>query len=79
MQNYLHILLIGLVVGLLCWPLMREKSWALIPIVWAIYEGAHKFLYRKYLTCPHCGFDAPWYKRDIKMARKRVEKFWAKG
>ena len=28
------------------------------------------------LPCPHCGFDATWYKRDVKVARRQVLDFW---
>lgn len=45
-------------------------------IYWAGFELVNKFLYRKDLSCPYCGFDATWYKRDVKMARKKVELFW---
>ena len=44
--------------------------------LWAIMEFTKKFLYRKEITCPHCGFDATWYKRDIQYARKKVQTFW---
>ena len=32
--------------------------------------------FRKEIPCPHCGFDASWYKRDVKVARKLVERHW---
>jgi hypothetical protein len=46
-----------------------------LPVVWIIFETIHKALYRKELSCPFCGFDPTWYKKDIKLARKRVEDF----
>ena len=30
----------------------------------------------KQISCPHCGFDATWYKRDVKVARQLVKDFW---
>jgi hypothetical protein len=38
-------------------------------------------MYRAYarqsLICPHCGFDPYLYKHDVKLARKKVEEFFA--
>ena len=34
--------------------------------------------YRKEIPCPHCGFDASWYKKDVKIARRLVKEFWDK-
>lgn len=45
-------------------------------LFWTLMEFTKKFLYRKEITCPHCGFDATWYKRDVGHARKKVQKFW---
>ena len=30
------------------------------------------------IPCPYCGFDASWYKKDVKIARKKVQEFWKK-
>lgn len=46
-----------------------------LPIIWAIFETIHSSLYRKDLNCPYCGFDATWYKKDVKIARQKVEEF----
>lgn len=46
-----------------------------LPVIWAIFETSHKALYRKDLKCPFCGFDPTWYKKDVKLARLRVEEF----
>jgi hypothetical protein len=75
--NYLQL---GVVAGSLSYflfPLMEFKVVYLFPILLVIYEMTNKILYRKELSCPHCGFDPVWYKRDVKMARKKVETFWA--
>lgn len=77
LKNYLHITMINLVLGLILWNLMGFKVIYLFFIVWAGYEAVHKMLYRKEIPCPHCGFDATWYKRDVKLARKLVKDFWA--
>lgn len=33
--------------------------------------------YRKEIPCPHCGFDASWYKKDVKVARRLVAAYWS--
>lgn len=37
-----------------------------------------RLYYKNELPCEHCGFDALWYKKDIKVARKLVKEFWDK-
>jgi 5-bromo-4-chloroindolyl phosphate hydrolysis protein len=57
------------------WPFWGEKSFALFVLPFIFGELIHKFWYRKDLVCPHCGFDAAWYLKDIKMARKKISRF----
>lgn len=59
-------------------PLMHEKAVFIFFIVWPSFEIINKILYRKELPCPYCGFDATWYRRDVKVARKIVKNFWDK-
>ena len=77
-RHYLQILLIALILGLLLWPLIKWKAIYPSILIWGSYELISKLLYRKDIPCPHCGFDASWYKRNIQMARKIVQNFWAK-
>ena len=72
----LQILLISSIAVLISFPFFGVKSLVLIPIVWAIFEGIHKINFRKEIPCPYCGFDATWYKKDVKVARRNVEEFW---
>lgn len=75
-KNYLQIttLAVGLVYFL--FPVFGFKSIYLMFVIWFIAEVANKILYRNELPCPYCGFDATWYRRDVKVARKKVEDFW---
>ena len=75
-KNYLHIFMINTVLGLLLFNLMNFKVIYLFFLVWAADEAENKILYRKEIPCPHCGFDATWYKRDVKVARKLVKEYW---
>ena len=78
LQNYAHILLMGLILNVILWPFMGPKALFAGLLIWPIYEWIHKAIYRQDLPCPHCGFDAAWYKRDVQMARKIVQEFWQK-
>ena len=47
-------------------------------LYWAAYEIARRLVFRSEIECPYCGFDASWYKRDVKVARRLVDEFWQK-
>jgi hypothetical protein len=74
-QNYLQILVITLVITAATFPWLTWKGATSLPIIWALFESIHKSLYRKDLKCPYCGFDPKWYKKDVKLAREKVEEF----
>lgn len=75
-KNYIQIIVLSLFLMFCLYPLMRFNGAFIIFIVWPTFELVNKFLYRKEIPCPYCGFDATWYRRDIKVARKKVEEFW---
>lgn len=58
------------------WSLMGLGSLVWFFIVWGTFEAVLRATFRKEVPCPHCGFDASWYKRDVKVARKLVSEFW---
>ena len=58
------------------WPIMSGRSLFSFFFYWAGFEGVRRLLFRKEIPCPHCGFDASWYKRDVKMAKQLVHNFW---
>lgn len=58
-------------------PYIAEKSILLVLPIWPIAEFANKMLYRKEIPCSYCGFDATWYRRDVKVAKRKVDDFWA--
>jgi len=74
-KNYTQIFVLTLVVSAILYPWLEFKGVYSLPIVWGLFESIHKSLYRKDLKCPHCGFDPKWYKKDIKLARQKVEEF----
>jgi len=73
--HYSQILILSISFTALTYPLLSWKGLISLPIIWALFEGIHKSLYRKELKCPYCGFDPTWYKKDVKFARQKVEEF----
>ena len=78
MKNFGQILVMSIFCMWAFYPLMHEKAILLLFLIWPIVEGTNKILYRKEIPCPYCGFDATWYRRDVRVAKKLVEEFWQK-
>jgi len=74
-RHYFQILTLGFVFTAATYSWFEFKGAFALPLIWALFEIIHKTLYRKDLRCPHCGFDPTWYKKDVKLARRRVEDF----
>lgn len=74
-RHYGQILILTLVTVTATYPWLVWKGVFSLPIIWALFESIHKSLYRRDLKCPYCGFDPKWYKKDIHLARQRVEEF----
>lgn len=75
-KNYIQIFLTSVILGSLLFPSMGVKCFFVFFISWGVFELAVRTDYKKQIACPHCGFDATWYKRDVKMARQIVKDFW---
>lgn len=75
-KNYVQILLTSIVFGSALFPLMGGKCFFIFFIVWAVFELSIRTDFKKQVPCPHCGFDATWYKKDVKVARQVVKDFW---
>jgi len=72
-MNYLQIFLISALTVYLLFPYLQLKSLLVIPFIWGSFEAVKKLLYRRDLKCELCGFDPTWYKKDVKLARRKVE------
>lgn len=75
-KNYLQVFVTGLFLSVVTFPLLKAAAFFSIFVAWGVAEFAVRTLFRKEIPCPHCGFDASWYKRDVKVARKKVKEFW---
>jgi predicted RNA-binding Zn-ribbon protein involved in translation (DUF1610 family) len=75
-KNYVQILLTSIILGSMLFPFIGERSFFIFFVNWGVFELAVRSDYKKQIACPHCGFDATWYKRDVKVARQIVKDFW---
>jgi hypothetical protein len=73
--HYGQIFVLTLVFVFITYPFLAWKGVVSLPIIWGLFESIHKSLYRRDLKCPYCGFDPKWYKKDVKLARQKVEEF----
>lgn len=74
-RHFFQIALISLVAmaGTFQWIEFKVIGWPFL--VWVTFEMIHKSYYRRDLVCPFCGFDPTWYRKDVKLARRKVEEF----
>lgn len=75
-KNYLQLTILTAFICTLLYPFMGIKGVFVCLFMWPIVEMTNKLLYRKEIPCPYCGFDATWYRRDVKVAKRKVENFW---
>lgn len=75
-KNYLQMILLTTMTTMALWNVMNWRSVFFFFFYWALFEGTRRSMFRKEVPCPHCGFDASWYKRDVKMAKQLVHNFW---
>jgi hypothetical protein len=76
LKNFIQIFLTSIIFAAALYPVMSERSFFVFFVVWAVFELYVRSDFKKQVPCPHCGFDATWYKRDVKVARQRVKDFW---
>ena len=75
-KNYFQMLIVSIVMLLVFYPFMAMKGLIFFPVCFAVFEMWARVSFRKDIPCPHCGFDASWYKRDVVKARRIVQDFW---
>jgi hypothetical protein len=77
--NYVQIALTSSMAVALTYERMGPYSLIFPFIIWAGVEMVRRWAFRGEIPCPHCGFDASWYQRDVKVARRLVHQFWDKN
>ena len=77
-KNYLQMSILSVTLLLFFFPLMGIKGLIFIPMNVALFELWARVSFRKDIPCPHCGFDASWYKKDVPKAPQLVHEFWEK-
>ena len=76
-KNYVQISISSIVLGAILFPVFGVEGFSVFFLLWGGFELAIRSDFKKQVPCPHCGFDATWYKRDVKVARQKVAEFWA--
>lgn len=76
-KNYVQMAITTLLFGLALMPFFGAGSFFVFFVIWAFFELAVRSSFKKQVPCPHCGFDATAYKKDVKVARQQVKDFWA--
>ncbi|MBY0413029.1 MAG: hypothetical protein K2Q18_02635 [Bdellovibrionales bacterium] len=76
-KNLVQIVLTSIILAAAIYPIFKVESFIVFFAVWGIFELAIRSDFKKQVPCPHCGFDATWYKKDVKVARQKVAEFWA--
>jgi hypothetical protein len=77
LRHYLRFVGFGLFMAGCLWPWCGFKGLFLILPAWALFEFFYRARARQSLICPYCGFDPYIYKHDVKLARQKVEQFFA--
>lgn len=73
-KNYLQILLTSAILFAGMYSMIGVRGFAIFFVVWGLFELSVRSQFKKEIPCPHCGFDATWYHRDVKIARELVKK-----
>ena len=77
-KNYVQIFFLSLMLSMMLYPFLGFRSVVVFFLVLGGMEFSIRVLFKKEIPCPHCGFDATWYKKDVKVARQKVKEFWDK-
>jgi len=77
-KNYVQIIFISLMLSMILYPFLGLRAVVVFFMVWGVMEFSLRLLFKKEIPCPHCGFDATWYKKDVQVARQKVKEFWDK-
>lgn len=76
-KNHIQIILTSIVLGAMLYPFFGVESFIVFFVLRGGFELAIRSDFKKQMPCPHCGFDATLYKRDVRVARQKVAEFWA--
>lgn len=75
-KNYLQMLMLTIVTTAILYPFMNMAGIFSFFLYWAGFEATLRLTFKKEIPCPHCGFDAAWYKKDVRIAKSKVKEFW---
>ena len=76
LMNYIQISLMTLMITASLYDWVELRGLLSFFPLWIGFEAVRRILFSRQVPCPHCGFDASWYKRDVKVAKRLVGEFW---
>ncbi len=76
--HFLQITFLTAITTILFYSLTGIKILPVFFLYWTVFEIAIRIRFKSEIPCPHCGFDATWYKKDVRVARKKIKEFWDK-
>lgn len=77
LQNHGQIIIIAVFAAWSLYSAMGMAVFFLYPFIWMVMEFSKKSIYRKEVKCPHCGFDAICYVRDVRKAKALIKQHYA--
>jgi DNA-directed RNA polymerase subunit RPC12/RpoP len=75
--NFLQIILLTGIFTALSFPLAQWSGLVSFFVFWATLEGVKRHWFKRDLSCPHCGFNALKYRKDVGACREEVKAFWS--
>jgi hypothetical protein len=74
--HFLQITFLTSVTSIVFYPMTGLKILPIFFLYWSLFEIMVRVRFKSEIPCPHCGFDATWYKKDVRIAREKVKQFW---
>lgn len=74
--NYVQMVIITILFTAATYSWWELRGVFVFFLLWPTFELVRRVLFKREIPCPYCGFDASWYKKDVKVARKLVSDFW---
>lgn len=76
LKHYIQIAMLTVIFVMVTYPLMEFRGFPIFFVFWGVFELTKRWIFREEIPCPHCGFDASWYKKNVPTAKRLVEEFW---
>jgi len=76
-KHYVQLGITSVFFMLLTYPFIGLRSFPCIFFFWMILELGLRVAFKKEVPCPYCGLDVTLYLKDVRVAKQKVQQFWA--